>query len=179
PGGPCLGCQSIGSGQNRFIAYAKANPGKFSMASGGIGGAAHVSGELFKMMSGVNMLHVPYRGMGPALTDLLGGQVQVTFAGAPSAIEYIGAGRLRALAVTSATRLPALPEIPPVPVSCPGYEASQWYGVAAPRNTPAEIIAKLNHEINAAFADPKMKARLSDTGGAMLSGSPASFGKLI
>jgi tripartite-type tricarboxylate transporter receptor subunit TctC len=162
-----------------FIAYAKANRGKFSMASGGIGGSAHVSGELFKMMSGVDMLHVPYRGMAAALTDLLGGQVQVAFAAAPSSIEYIGAGKLRALAVTTATRLQALPEIPTVGDFLPGYEASQWYGVAAPRNTPAEIITKLNREINAAFADPKMKARLADTGGEMLPGSPADFGKHI
>jgi tripartite-type tricarboxylate transporter receptor subunit TctC len=162
-----------------FIAYAKANPGKLSMGSGGIGGSAHLSGELFKMMSGVDMLHVPYRGMAPALTDLLGGQVQVIFASAPSSIGYIGAGKLRALAVTTATRLQALPEIPAVSAFLPGYEASQWYGVAAPGNTPAEIIARLNREINAAFADPKMKAQLADAGGAMLPGSPADFGKLI
>jgi tripartite-type tricarboxylate transporter receptor subunit TctC len=162
-----------------FIAHAKAHPGQLSMASGGIGGAAHVSGELFKMMSGVNMLHVPYRGMAPALTDLLGGQVQVVFASAFSTIEYIKSGKLRPLGVTTASRLQALPEIPTVGDFLPGYESSQWYGVAAPKNTPAEIIGKLNQEINAAFADPKMKARLADTGGAMLPGSPADFGKLI
>jgi tripartite-type tricarboxylate transporter receptor subunit TctC len=162
-----------------FIAYAKANPGKLGMGSGGIGNSAHVSGELFKMMSGVDMLHVPYRGIAPAITDLLGGQVQVVFASPVSTIEYIRIGKLRALAVTTATRLQSLPEIPTVGDFLPGFEASQWYGVAAPRNTPAEIIAKLNQEINAALADPKMKARLADTGGAMLQGSPADFAKLI
>ena len=162
-----------------FIAHAKAHPGQLSMASGGIGGSAHVSGELFKMMSGVDMLHVPYRGMAPALTDLLGGQVQVVFATAVPTIGYIGAGKLRALAVTTATRLQALPEIPTVGDFLPGYESSQWYGIGAPKNTPHEIIGKLNQEINAAFADPKMKARLADTGGAMLPGSPADFGKHI
>ena len=162
-----------------FIAHAKAHPGQLSMASGGIGGSAHVSGELFKMMSGVDMLHVPYRGMAPALTDLLGGQVQVVFATAVPTIEYIGAGKLRALAVTTATRLQALPDIPTVGDFLPGYESSQWYGIGAPKNTPPEIIVKLNQEINAAFADPKMKARLADTGGAMLPGSPADFGKHI
>ena len=131
------------------------------------------------MLSGVDMLHVPYRGIAPAITDLLGGQVQVVFASPVSTIEYIRIGKLRALAVTTATRLQSLPEIPTVGDFLPGFEASQWYGVAAPRNTPAEIIAKLNQEINAALADPKMKARLADTGGAMLQGSPADFAKLI
>ena len=162
-----------------FIAYAKANPGKINMASAGIGAAPHVSGELFKMMTGVDMVHVPYRGAAPALTDLLGGQVQVMFDTMPSSIEYIRAGKLRALAVTTATRSEALPDIPTVGDFVPGYEASAWYGVGAPKNTPAEIVDKLNKEINAGLADPKMKARLADLGGTVLAGSPADFGKLI
>ena len=162
-----------------FIAYAKANPGKINMASAGIGTAPHVSGELFKMMTGVDMVHVPYRGGAPALTDLLGGQVQVMFATMPASIEYIRAGKLRALAVTTATRSEALPDIPTVGEFVPGYEASAWYGIGAPKNTPAEIIDKLNKEINAGLADPKMKARLADLGGTVLAGSPADFGKLI
>ena len=162
-----------------FIAYAKANPGKINMASAGIGTAAHMAGELFKMMAGVNMVHVPYRGGGPALTDLLGGQVQVMFATTVSSIEYIRAGKLRALAVTTATRSEALPDIPTVGDFVPGYEASDWYGIGAPKNTPAEIVDKLNKEINAGLADPKMKARLADLGGTVLAGSPADFGKLI
>jgi tripartite-type tricarboxylate transporter receptor subunit TctC len=162
-----------------FIAYAKANPGKINMASGPIGGSSHVSGELFKMMTGTDMLLVSYRGTAPALTDLLGGQVQVLFNSPPASIEYIKAGRLRALAVTTATRAEALPDIPIVGEFVPGYEASQWYGVGAPKNTPAEIVDKLNKEINAALADPRMKSRLADLGGTVLSGSPADFGKLI
>ncbi len=162
-----------------FIAYAKANPGKINMASGGIGGPSHVSGELFNMMAGVSMVHVPYRGAGPALVDLLGGQVQVLFNSPPAPIEYIKAGALRALAVTTATRAEALPDIPTVGEFVPGYEASVWYGIAAPKNTPAEIIDTLNKEINAALADPKLKARLADVGGTVLAGSPADFGKLI
>ena len=162
-----------------FIAYAKANPGKLNMASAGNGTAAHVAGELFKMMTGVDMVHVPYRGAAPALTDLLGGQVQVMFAAMPASIEYIRAGKLRALAVTTATRSEALPDIPTVGEFVPGYEASAWFGVGAPKNTPAEIIDKLNKEINAALADPKIKARLADLGGTVLPGSPADFGKLI
>jgi tripartite-type tricarboxylate transporter receptor subunit TctC len=161
-----------------FIAYAKANPGKLNMASGGNGAAGHVSGELFKMMTGVNMVHVPYRGAAPALTELLGGQVQVTFSDS-SSIEYIRAGKLRALAVTTAARSVALPDIPTVGEFVPGYEASNFQGIGAPKNTPAEIVAKLNQEINAALADPKMKARLADLGGEALAGSPADFGKLI
>jgi tripartite-type tricarboxylate transporter receptor subunit TctC len=161
-----------------FIAYAKAT-GKANMASGGIGSAGHVSGELFKMMTGVNMVHVPYRSAGPALTDLLGRQVQVMFASMPSAIEYIRAGTLRALAVTIATRSPLLPNIPAVAEFVPGYEAFFVYGLGAPRNTPTEIVEKLNKEISAGLADTKMKARLEDLGGAVLSGSPADFGKLI
>ena len=162
-----------------FIAYAKANPGKINMASAGNGSPSHVAGELFKMMAGVNMVHVPYRGAAPALTDLLGGQVQVMFATMPSSIEYIRAGKLRALAVTTATRSEALPDIPTVGEFVPGYEASAWFGVGAPKNTPAEIVDKLNKEINAGLADPKIKARLADLGGTVLAGSPADFGKLI
>jgi tripartite-type tricarboxylate transporter receptor subunit TctC len=162
-----------------FITYAKANPGKLSMASGGNGSAGQVAGELFKMMAGVNMVHVPYRGGAPAMTDLLGGQVQVYFGPMPSSIEYIKTGKLRALAVTTATRSEALPDIPTVGDFVPGYEASSVFGVGAPRNTPAEIVDKLNKDINAALADPKMKARLADLGGRALPGSPADFGKLI
>jgi tripartite-type tricarboxylate transporter receptor subunit TctC len=162
-----------------FIAYAKANPAKLNMASAGNGTPQHVSGELFKMMAGVNMTHVPYRGSAPALTDLLGGQVQVVFDTTLASIEYIRAGRLRPLAVTTATRLEALPEIPTVNDFLPGYEASGWYGVGAPKNTPTEIIDKLNKEINAALANPKMKAQLADLGGIVLALSPAEFGKLI
>jgi tripartite-type tricarboxylate transporter receptor subunit TctC len=164
---------------SEFIAYAKANPGKISMASAGIGAPSHVSGELFKMMAGVNLVHVPYRGAGPALVDLLAGQVQVGFPSMPSSIEYVRAGKLRALAVTSATRSDALPDIPTVGEFLPGYEASASYGIGAPRATPAEIIDMLNKEINAALADPNMKARLADLGGTPLAGSPADFGKLI
>jgi len=162
-----------------FIDYAKANPGKLNMASGGNGSPGHVSGELFKIMAGVDMLHVPYRGSAPALTDLLGGQVQVMFDTTPASIQYIRAGNVRALAVTTATRWEGLPDLPTVSEFVPGYEASGWYGVGAPRHTPAEIVNKLNKEINAALADPKMKARLADLGGTPLIGSPADFGKLI
>jgi tripartite-type tricarboxylate transporter receptor subunit TctC len=162
-----------------FIAYAKAHPGKINMGSGGIGTTLHVSGELFKMMTGVDMLHVPYRGAGPMLTDLLGGQVQVGFDPMPSSIGYVKAGRLRPLAVTTATRSEALPEVPSVGDVLPGYEASTWYGVGAPKNTPPEIIDKLNKEINAGLADPKIKARLADLGNIGLALSPADFGKLI
>ena len=149
------------------------------MASAGNGSIPHVAGELFKMMVGINMLHVQYRGAVPALTDLLGGQVQLYFVSMPASIEYIKAGTLRALAVTTATRSPALPDIPTVGEVMPGYEASGWQGVGAPRNTPAEIVDKLNKEINVALADPKMKARLADLGGAVLPGTPADFGKFI
>jgi tripartite-type tricarboxylate transporter receptor subunit TctC len=162
-----------------FINYAKTNPGKVNMASAGIGSAPHMAGELFKMMAGVNLVHVPYRGQGPALTDLLGGDVQVLFATAPGTTDYIRTGKLRALAVTSAARAEVLPELPTVGDFVPGYETSQWYGLAAPRNTPAEIVDKLNREINAAIADPGMKARLAAIGGEPLPGSPAEFGKLI
>ena len=162
-----------------FIAYAKANAGKINMASGGNGTTLHVSGELFKMMTGVDMIHVPYRGAGPMLIDRLGGQVQVAFDPMPSSIEHVRAGRLRALAVTTAIRSEALPDVPPVGDFVSGYESSTWYGVGAPRNTPPEIVEKLNREINAALADPKMKARLADLGNIGLSLSPAEFGKLI
>jgi tripartite-type tricarboxylate transporter receptor subunit TctC len=162
-----------------FIAYAKANPGRLNMASGGNGTSDHVGGELFKMMAGVNMVLVPYRGGAPALTDLIGGQVQVLFDPIPASIGYIRTGKLRALAVTSATRSDTLPDIPTVGEFVPGYEASTWYGVGAPKNTPAEIIDKLNVAINSAIADPKLKARFADLGGTVLAGSPADFGKLI
>jgi tripartite-type tricarboxylate transporter receptor subunit TctC len=162
-----------------FIAYAKANPGKINMASAGNGSPSHLAGELFKMMAGVDLVHVPYRGVAPALTDLLGGQVQVIFTSVASSIEYIRSDKLRPLAVATATRSEALPDIPTVGDFVPGYEASQWYGVGAPRGTPAEVIDTLNKEINAALADPKMKARFADLGGIAIAGSPTDFGKLI
>jgi len=162
-----------------FIAYAKANPGKVNMASAGSGTPQHVAGELFNMMAGVNMLHVPYRGAAPALTELLGGQVQVMFDNLTSSIEHIRTGKLRALAVTTAVRSEALPDVPTVGDFLPGFEASGLYGLGAPKATPAAIIEKLNHEINAGLADPKIKARLADLGGTMLPGSPADFGKLV
>jgi len=162
-----------------FLAYAKANPGKVNYASGGNGTAQHLSGELFKMMTGVVMVHVPYRGDAPALTDLIGGQVQVMFGSIPPSVEHIRAGKLRALAVTTATRSEAVPDIPTVSDFVPGYEASAWYGIGAPRNAPAEVVDKLNKEINAALADTTMNARLADLGGTVLPGSPAEFGKLI
>jgi tripartite-type tricarboxylate transporter receptor subunit TctC len=162
-----------------FIAYARANPGKINMASGGIGTAGHVSGELFKMMTGIKMTHVPYRGGGPAISDLLGGQVQVYFSTIPSVIQYIKAGTLRPLAVTTDTRLAMLPDTPTIAEFVAGYEGSAWQGLGAPKDTPAEIIDKLNKEINAAFADPKMTMRLADLGGTPLPGSPADFGRFI
>jgi tripartite-type tricarboxylate transporter receptor subunit TctC len=162
-----------------FIAYAKANPGKISMASPGNGTATHVSAELFKIITGIEMTHVPYRGDAPALSDLIGGQVQVMFSNLPSSIEFIKTGKLRALAVTTSMRAKALPDIPAVGDYVPDYEASGWYGVGAPRGTPAEIIDKLNKEINVALADPKIKAQLADLGGTVFHGSPADFGKLI
>jgi tripartite-type tricarboxylate transporter receptor subunit TctC len=162
-----------------FIAYAKAQPGKISMASAGIGSGPHLAGELFKMMTGVNMTHVPYRGSGPALTDLIGGQVQILYDGIPTSIEHIRAGKLRALAVTTTTRLDALPDTPTVAEFVPGYEASFWAGFGAPKNTPAEIVGKLNNEVNTALGDSKMKARLAELGGTALPGSPGDFGKLI
>jgi tripartite-type tricarboxylate transporter receptor subunit TctC len=162
-----------------FIAYVKANPRKLNMASGGTGTGGHIAGELFKMMAGVDMVHVPYRGGGPAYNDLLGGLVQVMFPTSVSSIGYIRAGRLRALAVTTATRSDVLPDIPTLSDFLPSYEASVWLGVGAPKATPAEIVDKLNKEVNAALGDPKMKARLADLGGTPLPGSPAQFGKLI
>jgi tripartite-type tricarboxylate transporter receptor subunit TctC len=162
-----------------FITYAKANSAKINVASGGVGGPDHLSGELFKVMAGVDMIHVPYRGLAPALTDLLGEQVQVVFSTVPAAIEYIKAGKLRALAVTTATRSELLPIVPTVSEAVPGYEASQWYGVGAPKNTPAGIVDQLNGEINAALADAKMKARFADLGCSVLPGSPVDFGQLV
>src|SRR5262245_61641899 len=162
-----------------FIAYAKSNPGKLNMASSGVAGASHISGELFKMMTGISMVNVPYAGGPPALTDLLAGQVQVLFDNLSSSIEHIRAGKLRALGVTTATRSEALPDVPPVSDFVPGYEAVSWTGVGAPRNTPAEVIDKLNREINAGLADPKIKARLVDLGDIPFPGSPADFGRFI
>jgi tripartite-type tricarboxylate transporter receptor subunit TctC len=162
-----------------FIAYAKANPRKVNMASGGTGAPSHIAGELFKMMTGIDMLHVPYRGAAPVLTDLMGGQVQVYFGPITVSIEHIKAGRLRALAVTTATRSDALPDIPTVGEFLPGYEASTWYGVGAPKATPAEIVDKLNREFNAGLADPKIKARLADLGGVPMPMTPPDFGKFL
>jgi tripartite-type tricarboxylate transporter receptor subunit TctC len=162
-----------------FINYAKANPGRINMASAGTGNGSHIAGELFKVMTGVNMIHVPYRGDAPAITDLLGGQVQVYFGVVTGLIEYITTGKLRALAVTSSTRSDALPNLATVGDFLPGYEASAWFGVGAPKNTPAEIIGKLNKEINAALASPVIKARLADLGGTVFPTSPAEFGKFI
>ena len=162
-----------------FITYAKANPGKINFASGGIGSAGHVGGELFKFMAGVEMVHVPYKGSAPALTDLIGGQVQVMFDLIISSIEHIRAGKLNALAVTTATRLEVLPDIPTVGEFVPGYEASAWQGIGAPNGTPADVISKLKEEINVAIADPKIKARLANLGGIPFAGSSADFGKFI
>ena len=160
-----------------FIAYAKANPGKINMASAGNGVTSHVSGELFKMMSGVDMVHVPYRGAAPALTDLLAGQVHIYFDLMPNSIGYIRAGKVRPLAVTTATRSEALPDLPTVGDFVPGYEVSAWYGLGAPRGTPLEIIDKLNREINAGLADSKLRERFADLGGIVFPGSPADFRK--
>jgi len=162
-----------------LIAYAKANPGRINMASAGNGTTSHLAGELFKMMTGVNMVHVPYRGGGPALTDLLAGQVQVFFPPMVVPVGQIRAGKLRALAVTTATRSEALPDIPTVGEFVPGYEASVWFGLGVPKGTPAEVINKLNQETNAALTDIKIKARMAESGGTVLPGSPADFGKLI
>jgi tripartite-type tricarboxylate transporter receptor subunit TctC len=162
-----------------FIAYAKANPGKINVASPGVGTSVHLSAELFKMMTGVDMVHVAYKGSAPSLTDLLGGQVQVSFATMPASIEFIRTGKLRALAVTTATRSPALPEVPTVGEFVPGYEVSTWYGLCVRMGTPAEAIDKINKEINAGLADPTIKARLADLGGITIAGSPGDFGRLI
>jgi tripartite-type tricarboxylate transporter receptor subunit TctC len=162
-----------------FIAYAKANPGKINMASAGIGTAPHMAGELFKMMAGVDMVHVPYRGQAPALADLLGGQVQVMFPTVPGTTDFIATGQLRALAVTTASRTQTLPDLPPIGDFVPGYETSQWYGIGAPAKTPAAIIGTLNREINAALTDPVMKVKFANIGGDPLQGSVAEFGRLI
>ena len=162
-----------------FVAYAKANPGKINMGSAGNGSSVHVSGELFKLMAGVDLTHVPYRGGGPMLSDLLGGQVQVSFLDIGTAIEHVKAGTLRAVAVTTAKRSEALPDVPTVGETIPGYEASNWWGIAAPARTPTDIVVKLNSELNAAVADPKIKARFVELGGASLAGSSADFATLI
>jgi tripartite-type tricarboxylate transporter receptor subunit TctC len=162
-----------------FIAYAKANPGKINMSSGGVGSTPHVSGELFKMMTGVQLVHVPYRGSGPARVDLLGGQVQLMFDPIASSIGHVRAGQLRALAVASAVRSEVLPDVPTIAETVPGYESDTWYGIAAPAGTPPEIVERLNREINAGLADPKLKARLAELGGTVITGTPADFRKLI
>jgi len=162
-----------------LIAYAKANPGKLNMASAGIGSPPHLTGELFRLMAGIDMVHVPYRGAGAALTDLLAGQVQILFLSMLASIEHVRAGKLRALAVTTALRSEHLPDVPAVAEFVPGYEATTWWGIGVPHETPADIVETLNREINAALADPKMRARLADEGATVLPGSPADFGKLI
>jgi tripartite-type tricarboxylate transporter receptor subunit TctC len=162
-----------------FIAYVKANPGKVNMSSAGIGSTGHLAGEFFKMMAGVEFTHVPYRGNAPALSDLLGGQVQVLFASLSSSIEYVRTGKVRGLAITSATRSEAAPDLPAVAEFFPGYEVSSWYGIGSPRNTPADVIETLNREVNAGLADAKLKAQLADQGGIVMAGTPAAFGKLI
>ena len=162
-----------------LIAYAKANPGKITMASAGVGSAGHLVGELFKMMAGIDFVHVPYRGAGPALADLLGGQVLISFAGVAGSIEHVRSGKLRALAVTTAARSPALPDVPTVSEFVPGFEAGDWLGLGAPKKTPSAIVDKLNSEIAAALADPKITARFADLGGTPLALTPAEFGKLL
>ena len=162
-----------------FIDYAKKNPGKINMASSGNGSSIHLSGELFKAMTGVDMVHVPYKGSAPAITDLAGGQVQVMFDNLPSSMGFIKAGKLRPLGVTTAQSVPALPGVPPVAETVPGFEASSWFGVSAPKGTPKEIVEKLNKEINAAIADPKIKTRIEELGGIPFPGSAAGFGKFV
>jgi tripartite-type tricarboxylate transporter receptor subunit TctC len=162
-----------------FIAYAKANPGKVTMASSGIGSTGHLAAELLKMMTGIDLVHVPYRGNGPAVTDLLGGQVQALIASLPSSIEYVKAGKVRGLAVTSAMRAEASPDLTAVAASVPGYEVSSWYGIGLPRNTPSDVVETLNREVNAGLADPATKAKLAQEGGISISGTPADFAKLI
>ena len=162
-----------------FIAYGKANPGKINMASSGNGTSVHLSGELFMAMTGIKMTHVPYRGAGPALTDLIAGTTDVLFDNLPSSIEFIRGGKLRALGVTTDKRNAALPDVPTVADTVPGYEASAWFGIGAPKNTPPEIIAKLNKAVNEALADPKMQAKLADLGGIPMPGTPADFGKVM
>jgi tripartite-type tricarboxylate transporter receptor subunit TctC len=172
---PALPVKSI----PELIAYAKANPNKINYGSAGVGTPQHVAGELFKMMTGVAMQHVPYRGSAPALTDLLGGQIQLMIETTPASLEHIRAGRFRGLAVTTLTRAEALPDLPTVSDFLPGYEAISWYGLVAPKHTPADIVEKLNKEVNAGLADPKLKARLAELGGTVLPGPPAQFGKFI
>jgi tripartite-type tricarboxylate transporter receptor subunit TctC len=172
---PSLPVQSV----PEFIAYAKANPGRIAMGSGGNGSPAHVIGEYFKLMTGTDLTHVPYRGAAPAVTDLLGGQIQVAFTEMATSLGHVRSGKLRALAVTTAARTEALPDIPTLGEFIPGFEASQWVGLVAPRDTPSAIIGKLNGEINAALGDARMKARFADLGGVVLPGSPADFGRLI
>jgi tripartite-type tricarboxylate transporter receptor subunit TctC len=162
-----------------LIEYAKANPGKVNMSSPGIGSISHLAGELFKLMAGVNLVHVPFGGNSPALTALLGGQVELSFASLPSSIEFIRTGKLRGLAVTTAKRAEALPEVPGVDEFVPGYEVSAWYGLGAPKGTPAEIIDRINKEVNAGLADPTMQARIADFGGTVLALSPAAFGTFL
>jgi tripartite-type tricarboxylate transporter receptor subunit TctC len=162
-----------------LIAFAKANPGKLNMASAGTGSAPHMAGELFGVMTGTKMVHVPYRGQGPALADLLGGQVQISFATTPGTTDFIRSGKLRAIAVTTASRAEVLPDLPPIAEFVPGYEASQWYGMSAPKNTPTEIISLINREINAGLADPKTRARFTEIGGEPLVDTPSEFGKFI
>jgi tripartite-type tricarboxylate transporter receptor subunit TctC len=162
-----------------FITYAKANPGKINMASSGNGTSVHLSGELFMAMTGVKMTHVPYRGAAPALTDLIGGQVQIMFDNLPSSVEHIRGGTLRALAVTTQARSEALPNVPTIADTVPGYEASAWFGMGVPKGTPAEVIGTLNRAVNEALRDPKMIARLAEFGGSPLTGTPAEFGKLM
>ena len=162
-----------------FIAYCKANPGKINMASSGSGTSVHLSGELFKSMTGCQMLHVPYKGAGPALTDLMGGQVDVIFDNLPSSVGHIKGGKIRALAVTSAERDPSLPDVPTVAETVPGYEATAWFGIGMPKGTPKDVIEKVNAEVNRALADPKMRARLAELGGKPIAGTPEDFGKVI
>ncbi len=162
-----------------FIALAKANPGRINMGSAGVGSTGHLAGELFKMMAGVNLIHVPYRGNAPALTDLIAGQIEVLFPSLGSSIEYVKTGTLHALAVTGATRSDALPDLPTVAETLPGYQAASFYGIGAPRNTPVEVVEVLNNAVNAGLANPKLKARLADLGSEPLPGQPAAFGELI
>jgi tripartite-type tricarboxylate transporter receptor subunit TctC len=179
PTGLLVSAKSHFTSVQQVIAEARANPGKLTYGSGGVGSSNHLAGASFASTAGINLLHVPYRGAAPALTDLLGGQVQVYFGPIPSSIEYIRTGKLRALAVTTATRSDALPDIPTMGEFLPGYEASTWNGLGAPKGTPGEIIEKLNSEINVALADPTIKARIADLGGTVFSSTPAGFGKFI
>jgi tripartite-type tricarboxylate transporter receptor subunit TctC len=162
-----------------LIAYAKANPGALNFGSSGVGSTLHVAGELFKMMAGVNIVHVPYRGGAPAMIDLIGGRVQLMFDNVPTSVEFVRSGKIRPLAVTSAARIALFPDLPTVADYVPGYEASAWYGIGAPKGTPAEIVEKLNREVNAILADPATNARLAELGASLLPGSPADFGKLV